>query len=87
MPQPLSMRHHKRALHPCLLVIDRHRKSTSQLLRVCVALGILEALLRLLQDRLGLRLRVVASHGLLLGQQFCTRGNVPSLGLVVMTIG
>ena len=47
----------------------------------------LDALLRLRQDRPRLRLRVVASNGLLLGQQLRTRGDVSRLSLVVMTIG
>ena len=47
----------------------------------------LGALLRLLQDRLRLRLRIVASYGLLLGKQLRTRGDVSPLGLVVIVIG
>ncbi|HZK58669.1 MAG TPA: hypothetical protein VFC59_02185, partial [Cryobacterium sp.] len=44
----------------------------------------LGALLRLLQDHPHLRLRVVASCGLLLGQQFRTRGDVSRRSSVVI---
>jgi len=47
----------------------------------------LRALLRLRQDRLRLRLRIVASCNLLLGQQFRTRGDVSRLSLIVIAIG
>ncbi len=46
----------------------------------------LRALLRLRQDRLRLRLRIVASCNLLLGQQFRTRGDVSRLSVIVIAI-
>src|SRR5665647_421170 len=57
------------------------------LLRAGVGIGMLGALLGLLRDHLRLLLRVVASCGPLLGQQFRTRGDVSRLSLVVMVIG
>ena len=52
-----------------------------------IALRMLGSLLRLLQNGLRLRLRVVASHSQFLGQQFRTPGHVSRLCVIVMVIG